>query len=231
MLKRITTKLTFLLLVLASCVANAQRFEISETGVNIKVEAKVEEHQWLDGHSYQFIAISVTGLPEINTNYSQDHFDSLGQISLKSLVDMDAYAGGYSAPVLVSQNQSFQPIKTIKEAVYDTLSKSSQVKVTSLFLLDDFDKVKTRETILVICRGVFGHPRQSMAYFEKFVSACSFENIVLKTNDNVLVANRAWYKKWLKNAPKNYWDPRKSTNNDISPQNFKFYLERFKGNN
>ncbi|CAA6828006.1 MAG: Unknown protein, partial [uncultured Aureispira sp.] len=164
----------------------------------------------------------VIGLPEINTSYTRKPFDTI------RLEYIDAYSGGYGPPVLISRTQTFQPVKTIKEAVYDKLSKANKVKVTSLFLLDDFKKIKKKETLFLSCQGVFGYPRQSQAYMDNFVSALNVDLSLLSVDRSDLVADKSWYKAWLKNAPKAYWDPRMSGHYHEQHQSFEYFLEKYK---
>lgn len=214
-------KLVFLLLIFASNFAKGQYVPL---GINVQIETKLEKHLWLDGKEYQFIAVSVTGLPEINTAYSWQPSDTITDY----LIDLDPYSGCYSSPVLLSRKETFHPTKTMKETVYDSLSKSNKVKLTSLFLWDDFENVKKKETLFLTCHGVFGYSNRSQAYFDTFVSKLILNRTLLKLSDNCLLADKKWYKKWLKSAPADYWDPRVRGSYSNQHQNFEQYLKKYK---
>ncbi|MBL4649540.1 MAG: hypothetical protein JKY03_07395 [Aureispira sp.] len=216
MLKQLNLKWTLFLLVLISNFAKGQYIS-GLPKKDVEIEFKIEKHVWLNGKSYQFIAVSVAGLPEINTIYTWESSDD--------------YGGGYSPPILISQNQTFQPIKTLKEMVYDSLSKSYKVRLISLFLWDDFDKIKKWETLFLTCQGVFGYPRQSQAYLDNFVSELNFDKSLLNIDNECSVADKNWYKVWLKNAPNDYWDPRMKGHYQEEHQNFKYFLEKYKTDN
>ena len=205
---KIKAKLTSLLLILVSCITQAQDFAPLVIKDNVHIELAIEKHLWLDSNTYQFIAISVTGLPEINTIYSQQSTDTINLADLPSLINRDPFSGGYGPAIPISRNQTFQPIKTIKEIVYDTISKSNKVKYTSLFLLDDFNKIKRRETLILVSRGCFGHQRQSYADCNNFTSVFHIDKTLLDTDNSCPIADENWYEEWLKNASKDYRDSR-----------------------
>lgn len=221
MLKQVNLKWIVLFLLLTSNFASGQHIP-GLSRPNVQIEIKVRTHQWLNEKSYQFIAVSVTGLPEINTSYTRETSDTI------NLRDLDDYGGGYSPPILISRSQTFQPITTLKETVYDSLSKSNKVRLTSLFLWDDFDKIKRWETLFLSCQGVFGYARRSQAYFDTFVSELNFDKVLLDLDAICFVANKKWYKEWLKNAPDDYWNPRKNRPYSEQHQNYKQYLEKYK---
>lgn len=224
MLKQLNLKWIFFLLVLIPNFAKGQHI-LGLPKYDVQIGVKVKKQVWLNGKTYQFIAVSVTGLPEINTSYTRKTSDTI------DLRHLDDYGGGYSPPILISQNQTFQPIKTLKEMVYDSLSKSHKVRLTSLFLWDDFDKVKKWETLFLTCQGVFGYTRRSQAYFDTFVSELNLDKSLLNTDRICLVADKKWYINWLKNAPADYWNPRVKRPYSEEHQNFKHYLETYKKNN
>jgi hypothetical protein len=224
MLKQLNLKWTLFLLVLISNYAKGQYVSDLQKK-DVEIEFKIEKHVWLNGKSYQFIAVSVAGLPEINTNYTWESSDTI------DLRHLDDYGGGYSPPILISQNQTFQPIKTLKEMVYDSLSKSYKVRLISLFLRDDFDRIKKWETLFLTCQGVFGYRRRSQAYFDTFVSELNVGKPLLNIDNVSLIADKKWYKSWLKNAPNDYWNPRVKRPYSEQHQNYKYYLEKYKKNN
>lgn len=223
MSEKLNIKLAFLLLLVTSHFAKGQYIS-GLSKLNPQIDVKVKTHLWLDGKNYQFIAVSVTGLPEINTAYSWQPSDTV----INYLIDLDTYGGCYSPPVLLSRNETFHPIKTMKETVYDSLSKSNKVRVTSLFLWDDFEKVKKKETLFLTCQGVFGYSNRSQAYFDTFVSELILNGALLKGSDSCPLADKKWYKAWLKNAPTNYWNPRGDRPYSEQHQNYQQYLEKYK---
>lgn len=175
---------------------------------SVQIDIGVIDYQWLDSNYYQFIALSVTGLPEVNTVYSAKTIDSSDLANLKPISSQDIFSGGYSFVGVISEKQTFNPVETIKEIVYDSISKAYKVKHTSLFLMDDFDKIKKRETLIMYSRGCFGYQTQSYADCKDFVANLIFDKSLLNSRLNYPIADKSWYQEWLKNAPKNYWNPR-----------------------
>ena len=84
-------KCIYLLLILCSCFAQAQNYMPLVAIDSVKTDIKVEKHVWVDGNTYLFIAISITGLPEINTVYSNQPSDSINS----SIIIRDSFGGGY----------------------------------------------------------------------------------------------------------------------------------------
>lgn len=220
-------KLVFLLLILASNLAKGQIISGLPLTLDVKVEIKLEQHLWLNGKSYQFIAVSVTGLPEINTAYSWQPSDTITDY----LIDLDPYGGYYSSPILLSRKETFHPTKTMRETVYDSLSKSNKVKLTSLFLWDEFGATKKRQVLFLTCLGVFGYSNRSQAYFNTFVSKLILNRTLLEPSDNCPLADKKWYREWLKIAPEDYWDPRVRGSYSDQHQNFEQYLKKYKTTN
>lgn len=150
----------------------------------------------------------MTGLPEVNTIYSAKILDSSDLANIKSISSQDIFSGGYSYVAVISKQQTFNPVKTIKEVVYDSISKANKVKHTSLFLLDDFDKIKKGETLNIYSRGCFGYQTQSYADCKDFVANLRFDKSLLISSLIYPIADKSWYQEWLKNAPKDFWNPR-----------------------
>jgi len=200
--------------------------EVQEDSVQIDFD--VVEYLWIGSSYYQFVALSVTGLPEINTMYNVDKPDTIDVTNLKSISSQDIFSGGFSFATIISKNQTFNPVKTIKVVVYDSISKTNKVKHTSLFLLDDFDKINKGETLIIYSRGCFGYQTQSYADCEDFVANLKFDKSLLISGFNSPIADRNWYQEWLKVAPKDYWSPRIANYFGEKHKYFEAYSQRIK---
>lgn len=179
--------------------------------VSVQIDFGVVEYQWIDSSYYQFVALSLTGLPELNTIYSVENQDTIDMVNLKSIStfsSQDIFSGGYSFATIISKNQTFNPVRTIKEVVYDSIAQTNKVKHTSLFLLDDFDKISKGETLIIYSRSSFGFVTQSHTYSHNFVSKLRFDKSLLISSFDYPIADDIWYQEWLKVAPKEYWNPR-----------------------
>ncbi|WP_179009421.1 hypothetical protein [Winogradskyella forsetii] len=194
---------------------------------SVKIEMKIEKHLWEDNNTYQFIAISISGLPEINTFISREASDSIN-----SLIIRDSFGGGYGPVIPMSRNKTFYPVHTIKEIVYDSISKINAIseyhllKHTSLFLLDDFDDIKNKDTLILFSRGCFGYQRQSYAACDNFTVPFIFDKSSLQIDNDFPIADENWYNEWLKSEPEEHSDARTIYNYGDIHKGFEFYLEK-----
>lgn len=128
----------------------------------------------------------------------------------------------------ISRTHAFQPVKTVREIVYSPNSKFNKVKFTSLFLVDDFDKIRNGDTLILFTRGCFGFQRQSYADCNNFSSYFSFDTTLLTIDQIYPVADSGWYEVWLKNAPRDYIDPRTTDRYKGLHEDYEFYLGKNK---
>jgi hypothetical protein len=215
--------LTFLLFIFTSGVTLAQDTIPSYKRENIKVETKVEKHLWVDSNIYQFIEISIIGLPEIDPFLNDRYIRDSNSIRL-----FDELSGGYDPPIVISRKETFIPVKRLKEVIYDSISKSRIVTLKSLYLIDDFKHLKSKDSLLLISQGIFGYPLQSGYYSDNYISNINLNKIILNVDKCCPIANSNWYKDWLRNAPKDYWDPRLKNHYDKNHQNFEYYFKEIK---
>jgi hypothetical protein len=206
----------------------AQDYAPSVQQLSVQIDFDVVEHQWIDSSYYQFLALTVTGLPEVNTAYSTKTTDTIDIADVRSISGQDIFSGGYSFVTIISKNQTFNPVKVIKEVVYDPISKINKVKHTSLFLLDDFDKITKREALIIYSRGCFGYQTQSYADCNDFVADLKFDKSLLLSDSNYPIADNSWYQEWLKDAPEDYWNPRIANYLGEKHKHFKVLSERIK---
>jgi hypothetical protein len=135
---------------------------------------------------------------------------------------------------LISRKQTFYPIKSYKKIIYDSLSRTHKSKITSLFLVDDFNRVIAKKSLLLISKGTFGYQNKSHINTSEFISEVNYHRSSLKRNNSYPLADRKWYEKWIQNAPKGYWNLRIQYHNsgyDKQYQNYKQYSERSKNGN
>ena len=133
----------------------------------------------------------------------------------------------------MSRNKTFYPVHTFKEMVSDSISKthnsiskSDLVKHTSLFLLDDFDELKNKEALILFSRGCFGYQRQSYADCKNFTSKFVFDKSSLHTDNNLPIADKNWYNKWLNSAPEEHSDGREIYQYGDLHKDFESYLNK-----
>jgi len=189
----------------------------------VEVEVSIVEFEWLDSNTYQFIAVRVLGLPEVAPAFTRLSSTS---DSLNQLIPPYYFSGGYSMPILVSKKQTFYPVASSKELIDDTVTGGLTSELTSLFLVDDFDKLKVGN-LLLISNGVFGNPMQSQAYMFDHVQQIDIKRSSLKTRKDLPVATKAWYNNWLMKAPESYWDMRGYYREQVSGnkhQNYEYYM-------
>lgn len=231
MTQQLKMKLAFVVFFFVSSFTQAQDFFPVISEGMVQTEFKVEKHVWINGDTFQFVAVSTTGLPDVNTIYSTQSSDSFSISRLPDLVASEPYGGGYGPPIPFSRNQTFQPIKTLKEVVYDSISATNKIRHTSLFLLDDFDAVKNGETLIIKSRGCFGYHTRSHANCDDFTTTISFSKSLLHSGDSCPIANSAWYREWLTTAPKSYSDARRTNQYGELHKYFDFYLKGNWGKN
>lgn len=229
-LKAFHIKALFISIVLLSlsCSAQAQHPPVLNKE-RIHIALEIQEHEWLDAKTYQFIAITVTGLPEVSTEPFRPSNDTIS-IS-KMLSSNDFYSGGYNPVRPLSRDQTFQPVHTLTASIFDTISQSNISKHTSLFLVDDFATLKKGEPLILYARGCFGYQRSSYASCNNFVSEFYLNTSLLHIEPGIPIADTKWYEAWLKDAPEGYSDLKIENSFYREHKNYEAYLKEIKKKN
>lgn len=153
---------------------------------NVNLEVQIAEHDWQDGNTYQFLEVSIVGLPEMN-NHSNDTV----VVEERLLI----FGGGFNGPMrILNKKETVYSLKLIHESVYDSVTQQQKAKKTGLFLIDDFENNK--DSLLIICSATYGHPTQSQAYFDKYINYIDLNPHVFTIDQSKLIANKKWYAKW-----------------------------------
>ena len=91
--------------------------------------SSISTYTWTDSNSYQFMVLQVTGLPDINTEYSKI-------IELSFLIRPTSFhlaAGSVFRRLwlcsLISKDQTFAPVMVPKEVVYDNPAASIRYNI------------------------------------------------------------------------------------------------------
>lgn len=218
----------FIVLLSLSCSAQAQHPPVLNKE-RIHISLEIQEHKWLDAKTYQFIAITVTGLPEVSTEPFRPSNDSLS-VS-KMLSSNDFYNGGYNPIRPLSRDQTFQPVHTLTASIFDTISQSYISKHTSLFLVDDFTTLKKGEPLILYSRGCFGYQRSSYAACDNFISELDLDSSLPQIALDIPIADTKWYEAWLKDAPEGYSDPKIENSFYREHKNYEAYIKELKKKN
>lgn len=223
-LSRLRTGMYGLLILLSVSLSAQPNAPIWPTDVQYKFN--IGTYTWTDSNSYQFMVLQVTGLPDINTEYSKIIELELSLSDQPAFTwQQDPYSGGYGYVSLISKDQTFAPVMVLKEVVYDSVSGFHQIQHTSFFLTDDFDRIKQDEILVLYSRGGFGYVSQNHMDMIDYTQGFRFDKSDLIRNGDQPLADNKWYAAWIAQAPPGYWDPRKSEHVEDLHQYYDDYMQ------